>query len=119
MCIFNTILPDDHYWFILFQAPASPPQDLVAAPINSRSVYLSWSPPPREHHNGMIRQFWINVTEVDTGRRYQMTSFGTSLTISSLHPFYTYTFSVAAYTVGLGPFSEPVNQLMPQDGKEK
>jgi len=67
----------------------------------------------------MIRQFWINVTEVDTGRRYQMASFGSALTISSLHPFYTYTFSVAAYTVGLGPFSEPVNQVMPQDGKEK
>ena len=46
-----------------------------------------------------------------------MTSFGTSLTISSLHPFYTYQFSVAAYTVGSGPFSEPSVQLMPQDGK--
>ena len=48
-----------------------------------------------------------------------MASFGSALTISSLHPFYTYTFSVAANTVGLGPFSEPVNQQMPQDGKEK
>jgi len=67
----------------------------------------------------MIRQFWINVTEVDTGRRFQMASFGSALTISSLHPFYTYEFTVAAYTVAPGPFSEPSVQLMPQDSKEK
>ena len=102
-----------------FQAPASPPQDLVVTLIDSRSVYLSWSPPPREHHNGMIRRFLINVTEVDTARMYQTASFGSAVTISSLHPFYTYEFTVAAYTVAPGPFSEPSVQLMPQDSKEK
>jgi len=114
---YNLNVSGDHYELFYFQAPASPPQDLEVTLIDSRSVYLSWSPPLREHHNGIIRQFWINVTEVDTGRRYQMTSFGSSLTISSLHPFYTYEFSVAAYTIGPGPFSEPSVQLMPQDGK--
>ena len=91
----------------------------MVAVIDSRSVHLSWSPPPPEHHNGVIRQFQINVTEVDTGRAYQLTSFGSSRTVSSLHPFYTYQFSVAAYTVAPGPFSVPSVQLMPQDGKEK
>ena len=46
-----------------------------------------------------------------------MTSLGTSLTVSSLHPFYIYWFSVAAYTVDLGPFTEPLMLQMPQDGK--
>ena len=103
----------------MFQAPASPPQNLTATPINSRSVYLSWSPPPREHHNGVIRQFWINITEVDTRRRIESTSLGTSLTVPSLHPFYIYWFSVAAYTVDLGPSTEPLILQMPQDGKDK
>ena len=66
----------------------------------------------------MIRQFWINITEVDTGRRIERTSLGTSLTVPSLHPFYVYWFSVAAYTVDLGPFSEPLMLQMPQDGKD-
>ena len=103
----------------LFQAPASPPQNLTVTPVNSRSVHLSWSPPLREHYNGVIRQFWINITEVDTGRKTQMTSLGTSLTVPSLHPFYIYWFSVAAYTVDLGPFTEPLMLQMPQDGMNK
>lgn len=49
--------------------------------------------------------------------KFQKTSFGTSLTVSSLHPFFTYSFSVAAYTVDLGPFTEPAVLQMPQDGK--
>ena len=97
----------------------SPPQNLTVTPINSRSVHLSWSPPLSEHHNGVIRQFWINITEADTGRRFQWTSLGTSLTVPSLHPFYTYWFSVAAYTVDLGPFSESSVLQMPQEGKDK
>ena len=102
----------------MFQAPASPPQNLTVTPVDSRNVHLSWSPPP-EHHNGVIRQFWINITEADTGRRFQLISVGTSFTVSSLHPFYTYSFQIAAYTVNLGPFSEPSLLQMPQDGKDK
>ena len=86
--------------------------------IDSRNVHLSWSVPPPEYHNGIIRKFYINITEVDTGIKFQRISFGTSLTISSLHPFYIYWFSVAAFTVDLGPFTEPLVMQMPQDGKD-
>ena len=103
-------------WLCLFLAPASP-QNLTVTPVNSRSVNLSWSP-VREHHNGVIRQFSINITEADTGRRFQLISVGTSFTVSSLHPFYTCSFQIAAYTVNLGPFSEPSLLQMPQDGKD-
>ena len=48
-----------------------------------------------------------------------MTSLGTSLSVPSLHPFYIYWFSVAAYTVDLGPFTEPLMLQMPQDGMNK
>ena len=106
-------------FLLLFQAPSRSPQNLTVTVINARNVYLSWSPPPREHHNGVIRQFWINITEVDTGRRFQRTSVDTFFTVPSLHPFYTYQFSVAAYTVNPGPFTEPSMLQMPQDGKDK
>ena len=86
--------------------------------IDSRNVHLSWSLPPPGHHNGIIRKSYINITEVDTGMKFQRTSLGTSLTISSLHPFYIYWFSVAAFTVDLGPFTEPSVLQMPQDGKD-
>ena len=85
--------------------------------IDSRNVHLSWSLPLPEHQNGVIRECYINITEVDTGMKFQKTSFGTSLTVSFLHPFFTYWFSVAAYTVDLGPFTEPAVLQMPQDGK--
>ena len=86
--------------------------------INSRNVHLFWSVPPLEYHNGIIRKFYINITEVDTGIKFQRISFGTSLIISSLHPFYIYWFGVAAFTVDLGPFTEPSELQMPQDGKD-
>ena len=103
----------------LFPAPSSPPQNLTLTAINARNVYLSWSPPPREHYNGVIRQFWINITEVDTERRFQRTSVDTSFTVTSLHPFYIYQFILSAYTVNPGPFTEPSILQMPQDGKNK
>ena len=119
MLLTQACFHNQYFDWSLFQAPASPPQNLTVTPIDSRSVHLSWSPPPREHHNGIIRQFWINITEADTGRKTQMTSLGTSLSVPSLHPFYIYWFSVAAYTVDLGPFTEPLMLQMPQDGTNK
>ena len=42
----------------------------------------------------------------------------TSLRVSPLHPFYTYTCIVAAVTVGLGPYSAPVVVRTPEDGNQ-
>jgi len=91
--------------------------NFTASAISSRSAHLSWLPPPREHHNGLIRHFWINITEINTGRRFKRTLFSTATVLSSLHPYYTYQFSVAAYTVSLGPFTTAFVLKMPQDGE--
>jgi len=80
-----------------FEGPETPPKNFTASAISSRSAHLSWLPPPREHHNGLIRHFWINITEINTGRRFKRTLFSTATVLSSLHPYYTYQFSVAAY----------------------
>ena len=42
----------------------------------------------------------------------------TELAFDTAHPFYTYTFSVAAETnVGTGPFAAEVTLTAPEDGK--
>ena len=40
----------------------------------------------------------------------------TSLTLTSLHPYYVYSFSVAAVTVGIGPYSTAINTTTDEDG---
>ena len=42
----------------------------------------------------------------------------TTMTITGLHPFYTYSSSVAAETIGLGPFSAMFSVKMPEDGED-
>jgi hypothetical protein len=39
---------------------------------------------------------------------------GTEMVVEDLRPFYAYRFSVAAFTVGLGPFSNAVTQKLPE-----
>ena len=45
-------------------------------------------------------------------------SNATSLSVGSLHPDYTYTYSVAAATsVGMGPYSAFFSTRLPEDGE--
>ena len=40
-----------------------------------------------------------------------------SFTLEELHPYYEYTISIAAVSVGVGPFTVPERIQMPQAGK--
>ena len=84
--------------------------------IDSRTLSLAWEEPQEEDRNGIIRQYHINVTEVNTRRQFQVVSTTTSISISSLHPDYTYQWTVAAFTIGLGPFSTSETISTPEDG---
>ena len=90
-----------------FPEPTASPQDLSHTAVNSTSVDLSWSPPPTEHHNGIIRYYIVRVVEEDTGEMFSLSSTHQQITVGSLHPYYIYHFSVSAVTVGPGPYSEP------------
>ena len=85
--------------------------------IGSDAISLSWDPPPFPHQNGLIRQYIINVTELDTGASFQQTSTTTTFTIYSLHPYYTYEFTLAAVTVGVGPASSPIAVQTDEDSE--
>ena len=89
-------------------APTAPPFSLHVANVTASSALLSWLPPPPVHHNGLIRDYTINATEVNSGELFILTSQYTNITLDFLHPFYTYTLSVSAVTVLVGPFSDPL-----------
>ena len=63
-------------------------------------------------------EYTINVSAVETGEEFQLTSPTTSLTVTSLRPFTTYRCIIAASTsVGIGPFSTVFTLVTPEDGK--
>ena len=98
-------------------APTAPPENLIAIPLDSRTLHITWQPPVEEERNGIIRRYVINITELDSGNEYQLENVTTEITVQNLHPFYRYSYSVAAETVALGPFTPGSIIEMPEDGK--
>ena len=98
-------------------AASASPQNLTGSSLNSRTISLSWSPPPTQETNGVIREYRVNVTEVETGTVFTLTSTTTSITLQSLHPYYNYRCVVSAYTVGVGPYTAVFNIQPPEDGE--
>ena len=75
-----------------------------------------WDELASEDENGIIRYYLVNVTETNTGYHYQTTSTTSDIALSNLHPYYTYSITVAAYTIEEGPFSNLVSFTTLQDG---
>ena len=90
---------------IVSPVPTASPQNVQATPLSSTAFSLTWQPPPVDRQNGIILGYFINMTELDTGRHTQLIANTTSLSVNTgLHPFYRYHFVIAAETViGRGP----------------
>lgn len=74
--------------------------------MSSTSVQLSWTSPPPEERNGIIRQFLIYVQPL-SGEPFTITTAAlSSFIVSGLRPFTSYLFSVAAITIGPGPATQ-------------
>ena len=97
-------------------APTAPPENLIATPLDSKTLRITWQPPVEEERNGIIRRYVINITELNSGNEYQLENASTEITVQDLHPFYRYSYSVAAETVALGPFTPSSIIEMPEDG---
>lgn len=102
---------------MFLKAPSGPPEQLNGTAVSPSSVNLTWSPPPVASRNGIIREYQINITEIDTGRVLLLYSTTSQLTVTSLHPFYTYVCRVSASTVEYGPYSESIQITTFEDGK--
>ena len=97
--------------------PSSAPVSLQGSAVNSTTIQLQWEPPPLADQNGVIRSYIINISVAETGSSFQQTSETTALYISNLHPFYTYTMTVAAVTIGPGPYGLALSIQTPENGK--
>jgi len=85
--------------------------------LDSSTVLLSWNL-PKDPLNGIIQEYIINITETDTGRMFQEISITSRTTVSSLHPDYTYSWTVTAVTISVGPYSSLLSFTTPEDGKD-
>ena len=98
--------------------PSSAPIHLQGHAINSTAIQVQWEPPPLVDQNGVIHGYSINVSVAETGSSFQLTAGTNAVNISALHPFYTYTITVAAVTIGPGPYGLPLSIQTPGDGKD-
>lgn len=78
---------------------------------------MTWSLPDPGDQNGIVRSYIVHVRNIEGDSFQVYSSLKQELTISSLHPYNGYECSVAAVTVGHGPFSTPVPVRTLQDGK--
>lgn len=85
--------------------------------LSSTSLYVSWDPPALDSQNGLITEYRINITELETGNVISLISFSTFVTVQFLHPYYTYVCVVSAVTNAEGPSSEELIITTPQDSK--
>ena len=102
-----------------FSAPSAPPEAITVTALSPYSLLVSWQAPPPDSQNGEIRYYTIKVLEeeTDTQTWLSTSNSSTNITVESLHPYYSYRVSVAAYSVGLGPYSLEKSVQMPESGE--
>ena len=96
--------------------PIAPPDEFSVVTIASDFLTLTWVPPPFEETNGVIQYYSIQVTELETGQLFNLRSNVTNITITDLHPYYTYQCSVAVYTISPGPYSDSLTIQLLEEG---
>ena len=100
----------------LFTVPSASPQNLTGFANGSRCIFLLWFPPPVDTHNGVIQRYIISITITETRESLVLFSEDDELVFNIAHPYYTYTFAVAAETIGAGPYGEELTIVTPEDG---
>ena len=105
-----------HNSFVFSLVPSGPPRSVIAKSLNSSTLYISWSSPTSEHQNGYIQGYSINLVEIETGISMTFSTTEQNNTILNLHPYYRYSYKIAAITIGQGPFSEPFVIQLPESG---
>ena len=91
------------------------PQVVIATPVNSSTVTVSWSEIQCFNGSGAVTHYLVQYQSLCDGVVQNVTTSGTVQTVSGLTPNCVYTFRVAAVGAGekAGPFSNPVNASLP------
>lgn len=78
---------------------------------------VSWKYPEPHNHNGIIRNFVVQIKDMENNETRLLNTTSIQLLVSDLHPYSTYYISVAAVTVAIGPYSNEISVNTLQDGK--
>ena len=101
-----------HAWLLIIiictipAPPISPPTNIEVHPFNATAAFLSWRPPLAENRNGIIREYDIEIVELNTTKTFMYTIQDPYVLIDNLDPDKVYVFRIAALTTSKGPFSE-------------
>ena len=84
--------------------PSGAPTNVTIVSVSATSIHLFWDHPPEDTHQGIIREYRINVTELETGTMFREVTPAetTEVVLDSLHPYYTYEIVIVAFTVEEG-----------------
>ncbi|XP_075224149.1 roundabout homolog 2-like isoform X2 [Lycorma delicatula] len=96
--------------------PSAPPENIQVGMINTTAGFVRWSPPPPQHHNGILVGYKIQIKGNSSKVLAQMSlnASTVSILLNNLTLGSTYTAQVAALTrAGVGPYSEPT--ILPMD----
>ena len=104
------------FFLFFFPVPSASPQNLTGFANSSRYISLFWLPPPVDTHNGVIQRYRVSISVIETRTSLVLFSEDTELEFDVAHPYYTYTFAVAAETIGTGPYGEELTITTPEDG---
>ncbi|XP_031785647.1 Down syndrome cell adhesion molecule-like protein Dscam2 isoform X3 [Nasonia vitripennis] len=88
----------------LEDVPSSPPEDVRCAALASKSLQVSWQPPPSTHANGVIQGYklnyepvlgesWPNIDEMEVRKTSALTTV-----LTGLRKYTNYSIQVLAYT---------------------
>ena len=105
-------------------APTAPPDKLEVIHNDSRSAYLTWDPPPEEHHNGVLTGYPVEVVkQLSVGNlqivHQEETDANTteiSIPSYSLEPWTAYVFRVSARTAGGVGQQAEIQSTTPEGG---
>ena len=96
-------------------APSQSPVAITATVTSSTSARITWSPPPLEAQNGIIRLYEIYLEDERGNATFNSTV--ESYILTGLRPASQYRVRVAAYTVEIGPKSDYTDFVTTEDSK--
>ena len=105
------------YYALVFYTAPSAPLNLTFPPggVLNDSITLTWSTP--QHPNGVVWLYQLQLSSADGDVFVNITDAATTIVLSDLTPGTQYNFSVRAFTVAFGPFSDQLT-LHTADGED-
>jgi len=81
------------------------------------NISLSWTTPPIEFHNGIIRYYILTLHEVEGNKSSMVNTTVSYHSFFHLHPHYHYNIKISAVTVSAGPQSPLISVKTLETGK--